>query len=144
MKVIIAGDRECDDYDLVDRAIQQSGFTITEIVSGAARGADKIGEYWARMNNVPVVQFPAKWNDIKQQGAIIKSRKNPWTKKMEKYNANAGFYRNEKMAEYAEALIALQPNGPTSGTQDMIRRAKSHNLKIHIYEKAKEEYEYQF
>lgn len=63
---------------------------------------------------------------------------------MEKYNANAGFQRNEKMAAYAEALIALQPDGPTHGTQDMIKRSLAHKLQVFIYEKADEDYEYQF
>jgi len=144
MRVIIAGDREMKDIDLIETAINKSGFKITELVSGCARGADKMGELWARANGVPIKQFKANWDDIKAEGARIKTRENPWTKKMEKYNARAGFQRNEEMAQYAEALIALQPNGPTDGTQDMIKRAKEHELEIFVYEKADEDYEYKF
>ncbi len=144
MRVIIAGDRECADLDLIERAVQQSGFDVTEVVSGGARGADKTGELWAKVHNVPVKIFKADWDNVKTKGAIVKTRPNPWTHKLEKYNANAGFSRNEEMAEYAEALIALQPDGPTNGTQDMIKRAKAHKLQIHIYEKADAEYEYKF
>ena len=144
MKVIIAGDREMNDINLVETAIEQSGFEITELISGGARGADKMGELWARAHNVPIKVFKAEWDNIKAEGARIKARQNPWTKKMEKYNANAGFQRNEEMATYAEALIALQPDGPTHGTQDMIKRAKAHGLTIYVYEKADEDYEYQF
>lgn len=144
MRVIIAGDRECSDIDLVEKAISQSGFEITEVVSGGARGADKMGELWARANDVPIKIFKAEWYNIKAKDARVKERQNPWTKRMEKYNANAGFSRNQQMADYADALIALQPDGPTDGTQDMIRRAKANDLKIHIYEKPEEDYEYQF
>ena len=144
MKVIIAGDRECNDIDLVEKAIAQSGFDITEIVSGGARGADAMGELWAKANSIPVTQFKADWNNIKAKGARVKIRQNPWNKRQEKYNANAGFDRNQQMADYADALIALQPNGPTDGTQDMIRRAKANNIPIHVYEKPEEDYEYQF
>lgn len=139
MKVIIAGDRECVDYDLLERAIKQAPFEVTEVVSGGARGADKLGEMWAKAHNIPVKVFNADWDNVKAKGAIIKI--NQWKKK---YNANAGFDRNEKMAKYADALIALQPDGPTNGTQDMIKRAKKHNLQIHIYEKQDNEYEYKF
>lgn len=144
MKVIIAGDRECTDYSLVDRAVSKSGFTITEIVSGGARGIDKTGEKWAKQNCIPLKVFSASWDDLKQDGAVIKTKINPWTKKPEKYNANAGFYRNEEMAKYADALIAIQPNGPTNGTQNMIKFAKQHNLQIYEYEKDDSEYEYKF
>ena len=144
MKIIIAGDRTCIDYSLLEKAVQKSGFDITEIVSGGARGVDALGESFAKVNQLPCTVFSADWKNIKQPGAIVKTRKNPWTKKNEKYNANAGFFRNEEMAKYADGLIALQPNGPTSGTQNMIKLAKKYNLKIYIYEKSSNEYEYSF
>jgi predicted Rossmann fold nucleotide-binding protein DprA/Smf involved in DNA uptake len=144
MRVIIAGDRECTDVSLVEKAIAQAKFDITEVVSGGARGIDAMGELWARYNNIPTKVFEADWNDITAPNAIVKTRINPWNKKHEQYNAGAGFARNEQMAEYAEALIAIEPHGPTSGTQDMIKRAKAHNLPVYIYEKPDEDYEYQF
>ena len=136
MKVIIAGGRDFDDYDRLKKAIEQSGFNITEVVSGGAKGADSLGEQWASENGIVVTPFPAKWNDLKQEGAVIKINK--WGRK---YNAMAGFSRNEKMAEYADALIAVEGG---NGTADMIKRAKKHKLQIHEYEMADEDYEYKF
>ena len=144
MKVIIAGDRTCIDYSLLEKAIQKSNFDITEVVSGGARGVDALGESFAKVKQLPCKIFKADWKNIKQTGATVKSRVNPWTKKSEKYNANAGFFRNEEMAKYAEALIALQPNGPSNGTQNMIKLAKKYNLEIYIYEKDDSDYEYKF
>lgn len=144
MRVVIAGDRNFGDYKVLDEAIRKSGFKVTEVVSGGARGADKLGEHWAKTRNIPIKLFRAKWNDLTQSGAKIKARKNPWTGRMEQYNSSAGFQRNEKMAEYADALIAIQPNGPTSGTQHMIDCAKKHDLKIYEYEKPAEQYDYVF
>ena len=126
------------------QAITESGFKITEVISGDAKGVDKIGEMWAKVNNIPVTKFPAEWNNLKQAGAIIKTRQNPWKKKKEKYNANAGFYRNEEMAKYSDALIAIQVEGDTPGTQHMIKTAQKYNLKIFVYKKKDEDYEYQF
>lgn len=37
------------------------------------------------------------------------------------------------MADYADALIALQPNGQTAGTQDMIKRASAKGIPVYIY-----------
>jgi hypothetical protein len=43
MKCIIAGSRTINDYDIVVKAIKESGFAISEIVSGEAAGPDTIG-----------------------------------------------------------------------------------------------------
>lgn len=136
MKVIIAGGRDFKDYTKLQKAVEQSGFSITEVVSGGARGADKLGEKWANNNGVRIKSFPAQWNDMKQEGAVRKI--NQWKRP---YNANAGFFRNEEMAVYADALIAVEGGG---GTADMIKRAKKHKLQIHTYEMEDEDYEYIF
>jgi len=146
MKTIIAGGRDFDDYTVVKKAIQQAidqGLEITEVVSGGARGVDKLGERWAKENCIPLKIFPAKWTDLKQEGAVIKTRKNPWTGKIDKYNANAGFFRNEEMAVYAEggALIPIEGGG---GTRDMTKKAKAHDITIYEYEMQDEDYEYKF
>jgi len=139
MRVIIAGDRTVTDLSIIDKAVKQSGFEIDTVISGHAKGVDQLGEKWATSNGINVKEYAAKWNDLNVPGAIPK--KNQWGKT---YNATAGLARNEEMAKNADALIAIQPHGPTSGTQHMIKMAKKHKLKIHIYEKPDEDYEYQF
>jgi hypothetical protein len=112
MRVIIAGPRDYYNYDTVVAAVIASGFQITEVVSGKARGVDTLGEDWANANGIPIKPFPADWD---------------------KYPKNAaGPIRNEQMACYAEALIAIW-DGHTSGTGDMIKRAKKHKLKLYIH-----------
>ena len=110
MRVIIAGSRTITDYTTLELAIINSGFTITEVVSGTARGVDQLGEFWAKCNNIPVKQFPADWKG--------------------KYGKSAGMMRNNQMAEYADALIALW-DGKSRGTEQMIRKARS--LRRHVY-----------
>ena len=139
MKTIIAGDREIKDLKLIEKAVKKSGFEITEVVSGAARGVDTLGEEWAKKHKIAIKQFPADWSNLTAEGAVVKV--NSYGRK---YNVNAGFIRNEEMAKYADALIAIQTNGPTSGTQSMIKLAKKYKLKIYIYEKDNSEYEYIF
>jgi predicted Rossmann-fold nucleotide-binding protein len=136
MKVIICGGRDFNNYDQVKKAVINSGFEITEVVSGGAKGADSLGERWAKENNVPVKLFPADWNNIKAKGAIIKV--NQWHKK---FNSRAGLDRNELMALYADALIAMDGG---SGTADMIKRATKHELAVYIHELEDDEYEYKF
>ena len=92
------------------QAIAESGFKISEVVSGMARGADTLGEMWALEHGVAVMQFPALWNV---------------------FGKRAGMIRNKAMACYADALIALW-DGQSPGTEHMIREASSHKIPIHI------------
>jgi len=109
MKVIIAGSRQIDDYNIVVEAINESEFCITEVVSGTARGVDSIGEEYAMIHNIKVKKFKPMWN---------------------LYGKKAGILRNIKMAEYADALIAIW-DGSSIGTKHMIEFANERGLKVH-------------
>lgn len=112
MKVIIAGSRSIADYALVEEAILESPFWITEVVSGAARGVDLIGEEWADNTLTPVKRFPADWNRL---------------------GKSAGMVRNREMAEYADALIAVW-DGTSYGTRHMIAyMRKAENKPVFVW-----------
>lgn len=111
MKTIIAGSRLITSFAIVAEAIEASGFHITEVVSGGAPGVDALAEKWAEQNGIPVKQFPADWD---------------------RYGRKAGPIRNQAMAEYGEALIAVW-DGKSRGTRDMIRRARKHGLRVFVY-----------
>jgi len=111
MKVIIAGSREGAEYKDVVTAVKHSGFDITEVVSGAARGVDTLGEQWANDHGVQIKQFPAEWNEL---GKI------------------AGFTRNIHMANYADALIAVW-DGASHGTRHMIQAARDNGLEVYVF-----------
>jgi hypothetical protein len=89
MKLIIAGSRSITDYTIVKRAINRlliNPTDINEIVSGTARGVDRLGERYAKEHGIKITKFPANWN---------------------KYGKRAGYLRNEQMAKYADVLIAI-------------------------------------
>ena len=88
MKIIIAGGRNFNDFNLLISRMNHytSQKKDIEVVSGTARGADKLGEEWAKANDYPITHFPADWK---------------------KYGKMAGPQRNQKMAEYADALVAF-------------------------------------
>lgn len=125
MKTIIAGSRDITDMTLVYDAVDESGFDISEVVCGKAPGVDTLGESYAVGFGIPVKSFPAKWKDITVPGAVIRRGKYGL------YNAIAGHTRNQQMAEYADALIAVW-DGQSTGTADMISRAKKLGLKVYI------------
>lgn len=111
MRVIIAGSRTIIDLAIVERAIENSDFNVTEVVSGGARGVDALGEAWARKNGIPVKLFPADWK---------------------KHGRSAGMIRNAEMAEYAYGLIAIW-DGKSRGTLHMISCANKRGNDVHIH-----------
>lgn len=105
---------------------------ITHVISGKApMGGDYWGEKWAVERSIPVIPFPADWNNLDAPGAVIKENKYG-----KLYNKRAGFDRNQLMADYAAShngrLIAIL-KGKSSGTKDMIARAKTLNVPCYVY-----------
>lgn len=113
MKVIIAGSREGFDLCDVYEAWGQSGFKITEVVSGTARGVDRLGEILAHKEGFPIKEFPADWDNLGKR---------------------AGYVRNAQMAEYGDALIALW-DGESKGTKHMIDLAYKAGIEVFVYKK---------
>lgn len=129
MRVIVAGPRNYEGeeaYEHVCRAIEQSGFEITEVVSGKAKGVDTLGERWAFDNDLPVKGFWPKWKELDQPGARVKENQ------YGKYNANAGSFRNGLMAQYADALVAIV-NG-SFGTANMVKQMKELGKPVFTYD----------
>ena len=116
MKTIIAGSRDFghhnyDDLDIfIPVMLTKIPWTITHILSGGARGADRLGEMWAELNEIPMTQYPADWDT---------------------YGKAAGYLRNEAMAKNADALIAFW-DGESRGTNHMVDLAEKYGLTIHL------------
>lgn len=88
---------------------------VEEVVSGGARGADRLGELWAYLHDISVTQFIPDWESLGKR---------------------AGMDRNRRMAEYAAArsngmLVAFW-DGESRGTKNMIEEAEKVGLYIKI------------
>lgn len=123
MRVIIAGSRDICDKRLLWNVIKELDFEITEVVSGKARGVDSMGEAYAEWAGIPVAEFPAEWDNFDLPGAVIKKGK------YGDYNATAGFFRNDEMAQYADVLILIW-DGSSPGSNNMREAAEMHGLRI--------------
>lgn len=115
-RIIIAGSRDFSDYELLKKETKKYADRDSEIVSGTARGADRLGERFAAENELNVKRFPANW---------------------EFWGKRAGYIRNEQMARYASedgylgVLVAFW-DGASRGTKSMIQLANRYNLEVHI------------
>jgi len=115
MKVIIAGSRTLTDPELVGSIMSKCPhLEVTEVVSGMARGIDFLGYEWAKFHGIPCKEMPANWNP---NGG---------------FDPEAGFKRNQDMADYADALVAIW-DGKSNGTRDMIKRARKAGLNVDIF-----------
>lgn len=108
MRVIIAGSQDFNNESLLAQVMEVWRVSwgekakLEEIVSGGARGADCLGEQWAKAHSIPVKQFLPRWSE---------------------FGRAAGPVRNREMAEYADMLIAFW-DGVSRGTKSMIQEAK--------------------
>jgi hypothetical protein len=103
MRVLICGGRDYNDFGRVERAMEvvQDNYyaRATCIISGHARGADRLGEDYAAKNDLELEIYPAKW-DV--------------------YGKSAGYKRNVQMAEEGKPNVILaMPGG--RGTDMMIK-----------------------
>lgn len=113
-RVIIAGSRTFCTEEHYKRLQAQMDALICEfgmpdeIVSGAARGADRLGERYAKENQIPIKSMPADWDT---------------------YGKSAGYLRNKDMAEYGTCLVAFW-DGESKGTMHMIKLAGDKGLDV--------------
>jgi len=114
-KVIIAGSRGFSNYKLLRDSCNKFLFEKKKthnivIISGGARGADSLGERYAKDEGFDLEVYPADWK---------------------KYGKSAGFRRNEQMAEVADGLIAFW-DGVSHGTAHMIEISKNKNIETNV------------
>jgi hypothetical protein len=116
MKLIIAGSRTITDYRVLLHGLdvmetQRLGI-ITEIVSGGAKGGDRLGEKWALDSEIPIKRFLPDWSKGK----------------------SAGMIRNCAMVEYVMpdgALLCLW-DGVSKGAAQIADYARNRGLRVHV------------
>lgn len=133
MKLAVIGSRsfknqnrlflEIDELRKIRKAFKKED--VTEIVSGGAQGADKMGEEYADEKFLKKKIFLADWSNMEEP--CIK-RINSFGKE---YNALAGFNRNTKIIDYCDEVIAFW-DGTSPGTKDSIDKAQKLGKKVKI------------
>lgn len=114
-RVVIAGCRDYNNYNEAKIYIDYCLSNVQKennivIVSGCARGADAIGERYAKENGFKVEKYPADWK---------------------KYGRSAGPIRNKQMAESCDFVICFWDD-KSKGTKSMIEYAKRCGKPIRI------------
>jgi hypothetical protein len=112
MKLAIIGSRTFNDYKLLCEKLNNinSIKKITLIVSGGANGADKLGEKYAKENNILTKIFLPDWKN---------------------FGKKAGYLRNIDIINESDCVIVFW-DGVSKGTQHSINLAKKYQKKCLI------------
>lgn len=115
MRIAIVGSRTFNDFDALERFINdtcdQHVFDIDTIVSGGARGADKLGERYADKYGLDILIFPPDWKT---------------------YGKRAGFIRNVDIIDNCDVCFAFW-DGESHGTKHDIELCQEKNKQCFIY-----------
>ncbi len=115
MRIIIAGSRDFDDYELLERTMNRLTLRVDNItvLSGGAKGADTLGEQWALCNMFPVERYHPDWT---------------------KHGKKAGPIRNDEMAKAVgpKGKCVVFYDGSSPGSTNMIETAKAYGLKLKV------------
>ena len=113
-RVIVFGGRNFNDYELMERTLSNLLLYYepeqVTIVSGHARGADALGERFAKEYGLTLDIHPVDWNT---------------------HGNSAGYVRNVEMAQVADAAVGYW-DGESRGTKHMIDTAKRYNLQVRV------------
>jgi predicted Rossmann-fold nucleotide-binding protein len=111
LKVLVCGGREWGDAELVESTLDRlhaARGPFSCLITGGARGVDRIAGKWARKNGVLEWDFLPEWH---------------------RAGTPDGSMRNQRMiAEGAPDLVIAFPGG--LGTADMVERAKAAGVEV--------------
>ena len=115
-KIVVAGGRSYTNYEVMATALDHlfseaiGRRESIMIVSGAAKGADLLGERYAAEREYELLRMPAQWDT---------------------FGKSAGYKRNVEMANVANGVVVFW-DGESKGAKHMIDIAESKNLPTRI------------
>lgn len=127
MRVLICGGRDFNDPTLfleAWRAFEVANGPITTVIEGGALGADRMAKRYGEDFGATVRTFEADWYDLSHPKARIKT-----DKRGRKYDALAGFRRNQQMIDEGEPDWVIAFPGQ-NGTADMVKRARKAGIPV--------------
>jgi len=107
----VVGGRDFSNYTLMCAKIDaiRARCTVATLVSGGARGADRLAERYARENELPILVLRPDWS----------------------LGRGAGLLRNKEIVETADCVLAFW-DGRSKGTKNTIERAEKSRKRVTV------------
>jgi predicted Rossmann fold nucleotide-binding protein DprA/Smf involved in DNA uptake len=112
MKTLICGSRNITDCGLVETAVTRSGFVVTSVISGGARGVDRLAEEYAKAHGLPITVMVPHWKQL---------------------GRGAGVVRTREMIKESSQVIAIW-DGYSKGTGNTIETAQKLGRRVYVHE----------
>lgn len=109
MKLAVVGSRSFDDYEYLKKMLDYH--PCTQIISGGARGADRLAKRYATERGLPIKEFLPNWDT---------------------YGKSAGYIRNEQIVEACDELVAFW-NSISHGTKHSLKLAQDSGKPVYKY-----------
>jgi hypothetical protein len=117
MNVLVCGDRYWDDRTVLEQELDtlHSLNDITCVIEGEAPGADSMAREWAEAMGIPVMKFPAHWEELGKR---------------------AGPIRNAQMLDEGKPDLVVAFHDfidQSKGTGDMVKKAKAAGVPVVLF-----------
>jgi hypothetical protein len=112
MRVIVVGSRSISDPNAIELAILESGFPITEVLTGDSSGVDALVQQWAMKQDKPLKVIAVDWR---------------------LHGGQADTIRNEQLVGNADACIMVW-DGFSRGTRHLRDLVYLRGLKFCLYQ----------
>lgn len=111
MRVLVCGSRNFNDYSRLEKELwNYEPHKWTCLISGGAKGADTLGELFARSISLSIERFPANWDE---------------------YGKRAGSIRNYQMLKEGKPDLVIAFIAQESrGTKHMVEIAKKAGIPV--------------
>lgn len=111
-RIVVAGSRGFDDYKYLKSKLDQITWNEGDvIISGGAKGADSLGERYAKEHSIRLEVYSADWDQ---------------------YGKRAGYIRNKQMAEACTHGMVFW-DGESKGASHMIDLLKEYERKFVVF-----------
>ncbi|MHA2279769.1 MAG: DUF2493 domain-containing protein [Promethearchaeota archaeon] len=109
MKLAVVGSRSFTNYDFLKKML--AFHECTQIISGGARGADRLAKQYAAECGIPIKEFLPDWDT---------------------HGKAAGYIRNKQIVEACDELVAFWDE-ESRGTQHSINLANEASKPVYKY-----------
>jgi len=129
VNLAIVGSKSFTDFNKLEEVILRiyDKDSLSSVISGGAKGADKLAYEFAKKHNIKCVEKLADWSNLEVPHCKVSHKEDG-----EPFNLWAGFNRNDEVIAESDEIIAFW-NGKSGGTNDVIKKCNKIGKTLRVY-----------